>query len=80
MVLHAYHPSCAGSVNRKIKVWANLGINKRFYSEKYLKQKGLGEWLNGEAPTKQAQGPEFKPWYCPPKKNKTNKPRFAVPS
>jgi hypothetical protein len=42
MVVHTYHPSYTGSINRMTVVQDVMGINETVF-EKYLKQKRVGD-------------------------------------
>jgi hypothetical protein len=43
MVILTCHPSCIGSINRRIAVQAGLGVNMQTYSKNKVKR--LGAWL-----------------------------------
>jgi hypothetical protein len=73
MVWCSCHPSCAGSINRRIAVQASPGINVRPYSENNESRKDWRHCSNGRVPAQQTQGPEFILQYHSPSPAKKEK-------
>jgi hypothetical protein len=60
IVVHACHPSYAGSISRRIRVQARQGTHVRPHSKNQQSKKGWGHGSSGRAPAWQVQDPEFK--------------------
>jgi hypothetical protein len=71
MMVHAYHPSYEGNVNRRIAIQAFPGINVR----PYLKNKRAGEVAQVVEGLLNKCEAEFKPQYCQKEKEKKMKER-----